>query len=152
MKAYKELRPVAPTVGYGSGVDAAMVLGNGTVVRHAEDLMPVVGDDPAFANYVQKSKRKSTIGNFLLYPGAIVAIVGISVMSASIMHFGSTLSWVGIGLGVGGLAAELTGVGLGLSASVDEQAAFAIYDNALQKRLGVNHEIDVKDVKDSRKE
>jgi hypothetical protein len=155
LKAYKELRPVTMTQYMGTGTygDTMLALGNGMVVSYAEDLLPVVGENTTFFNYVQRSKKRQELGSWLLYTGAIVSLIGTGML---LSHVGTykynssgmgTLGWSGLGLAIGGLGVEIGGIFIGFSGREDEQAAFSMYESALQNRLGVDSNLNIQDAK-----
>ena len=58
VKAYRELRPATVTSHYLDShyVQQSLTLGNGKIIYHAKDLLPIVGSNTQFTNYVEQAE------------------------------------------------------------------------------------------------
>lgn len=146
LEAYARLRPVgrSRTVtlsqssggGATTGYDAPIVLADGTIVRHADDLLPVVADDGPAARAARASATARTRKMLVVAVGLAISGAGLAMTLTNLDDETPPAMYAGLGLLVGGAAAAGFG-GWHFSRRESEHRieAFRRYDEGLRERL-----------------
>lgn len=151
VEAYQKLRPVVETSHYldYSYAGRSLTLGNGKIIHDAKDLLPVVGSNTQFVNYVERAKDQDKKALYF-YLGALGGIlVGTTMLIADVSsdsggsiskRTAEPLGWAGLStLGLGAVSSFI-GYLFSASALKENDNALGIYEKALEERLGIKRQ------------
>jgi len=125
----------------GASFDNEMLLGDGTTVAYAEDILPVVPEHSLSADYARRSLSKRSTGHTCAWISALSAIAfGAIVVGVASSTGSGTNALEKTGLAVTGLSAAGFGIAnyIFLSNSSDDaMEAYRHYNDGLQQKLSI---------------
>lgn len=125
-----------------------VLLGNGTLVRRADDLRPLVDPDSATVQHAERSERARDVMTGLLVGGLAATVAGLGMLFPALTAAADSsggrdsgsdaLLWTSIGLSLAGSVLSLVAAyGPGATAAQERLAAFQALDDSLRRRLNL---------------